>query len=112
MAYTISRTECWQRYYVVDFGLSRLYDNPPPEYKQAWCHPFRADICFVGNLLRIQFTLSESSQILWFPKTTTTHTILKIMAGATTNLPLFQASQAGRRHYIGKSRHSTGFVDA
>jgi hypothetical protein len=72
MAYTISRTECWQRYYVVDFGLSRLYDNPPfkeviragdnflPEYKQAWCHPFRTDICFVGNLLRIQFILRSS----------------------------------------------------
>ncbi|KAJ7218785.1 hypothetical protein B0H12DRAFT_327568 [Mycena haematopus] len=34
LAYSITRTECWPRYYLIDFGLSRRYDpskGPPLE---------------------------------------------------------------------------------
>ncbi|KAJ7923880.1 hypothetical protein B0H13DRAFT_1602192 [Mycena leptocephala] len=69
-AYHITRTKCWPRYYIIDFGLSRQYDpangppledvilggdKSPPEHKYDACNPFPTDIYFVGNLLKVKF---------------------------------------------------------
>ncbi|KAK7012631.1 hypothetical protein R3P38DRAFT_2550016, partial [Favolaschia claudopus] len=70
----ITRTECWPRYYIIDFGLSRRYDpaqgppmediirggdKSPPEHLGAAydlpCNPFPTDIYFLGNLLKEEF---------------------------------------------------------
>ncbi|KAK7028445.1 kinase domain-containing protein [Favolaschia claudopus] len=70
----ITRTECWPRYYIIDFGLSRRYDpaqglpmeyvirgadKSPPEHLGAAysvpCNPFPTDIYFLGNLLEEEF---------------------------------------------------------
>ncbi|KAK6968987.1 kinase domain-containing protein [Favolaschia claudopus] len=64
----ITRTECWPRYLIIDFGLSRRYDpsrgpplegiilggdkSPPEHQKNLQCNPFPTDIYFLGNLLR------------------------------------------------------------
>ncbi|KAK7027841.1 kinase domain-containing protein [Favolaschia claudopus] len=72
----ITRTECWPRYYIIDFGLSRRYDpadgpptediilggdKSPPEHagRAEACNPFPTDIYFLGNLLRKQFLYPE-----------------------------------------------------
>ncbi|KAJ7496184.1 hypothetical protein B0H11DRAFT_1715914 [Mycena galericulata] len=64
----ITRTECWPRYCIIDFGLSRQYDpshgpplegiivggdKSPPEHRieSLVCNPFPADIYFLGNIL-------------------------------------------------------------
>ncbi|KAJ7475632.1 hypothetical protein B0H11DRAFT_1727396 [Mycena galericulata] len=69
-ARTITRTECWPRYYLIDFGLSRRYDpangppledvilggdKSPPEHDNTACNPFPTDIYFLGNLLKARF---------------------------------------------------------
>ncbi|KAJ7076457.1 hypothetical protein B0H15DRAFT_863883 [Mycena belliarum] len=75
----ITRTECWPRYYIIDFGLSRRYqpengppmeevilgaDKSPPEHRQpGWCNPFPTDIYHLGNLLRTSFIHSHESTI-------------------------------------------------
>ncbi|KAK7028447.1 kinase domain-containing protein [Favolaschia claudopus] len=70
----ITRTECWPRYYIIDFGLSRRYDpaqgppmedvicggdKSPPEHLGAAydipCNPFPTDIYFLGNVLKRRF---------------------------------------------------------
>ncbi|KAF7351406.1 Protein kinase domain-containing protein [Mycena sanguinolenta] len=76
LAYSITRTECWPRYYLIDFGLSRRYDpskgpplervvpgggRNPPEYSGTECNPFPADIYFLGNLLKHHFIRSDPS---------------------------------------------------
>ncbi|KAK7041264.1 hypothetical protein R3P38DRAFT_2369189, partial [Favolaschia claudopus] len=61
----ITRTECWPRVSIIDFGLSRQYDpsfgpprfggdNTPPEHRtpKLKCNPFPTDIYFLGNLMR------------------------------------------------------------
>ncbi|KAJ7156503.1 hypothetical protein C8R43DRAFT_1065410 [Mycena crocata] len=71
-----TRTACWPRYYIIDFGLSRRYDpalgpplediiyaadKTPPEHAgnaQA-CNPFPTDIYLLGNLLRREFIGSD-----------------------------------------------------
>ncbi|KAJ7652363.1 hypothetical protein DFH06DRAFT_1282628 [Mycena polygramma] len=69
----ITRTECWPRYHIIDFGLSRRYDpkdglpfedtirggdKSAPEYNYYACNPFPTDIYVLGNLLKIQFVYS------------------------------------------------------
>ncbi|KAF8162480.1 hypothetical protein K438DRAFT_298879 [Mycena galopus ATCC 62051] len=76
LAYSITRTECWPRYYLIDFGLSRRYDpskgpplervtpgsgRNPPEYSDTECNPFPTDIYFLGNLLKHHFIRSSVS---------------------------------------------------
>ncbi|KAJ7439687.1 kinase-like domain-containing protein [Mycena latifolia] len=76
LAYSIKRTECWPRYYIIDFGLSRRYDPAkgpplervipggdlnPPEYTGTECNPFPADIYCLGNLLKRHFIRSDPS---------------------------------------------------
>ncbi|KAK7002417.1 kinase domain-containing protein [Favolaschia claudopus] len=70
----ITRTECWPRHYIIDFGLSRRYDpaqgppmedvirggdKSPPEHlgdgHEIPCIPFPTDIYFLGNLLKRHF---------------------------------------------------------
>ncbi|KAJ7450715.1 kinase-like domain-containing protein, partial [Mycena galericulata] len=73
-AHTITRTECWPRYYIIDFGLSRQYDpadglpfedvirggdKSPPEHKFVACNPFPTDIYFLGNLLKEKILYSR-----------------------------------------------------
>ncbi|KAF7319142.1 Protein kinase domain-containing protein [Mycena chlorophos] len=77
-AYCITRTRCWPRYYLIDFGLSRQYDpaqGPPlepvasgthsylPEYASGTgaCNPFPADIYALGILLKRHFLRSDPS---------------------------------------------------
>ncbi|KAJ7060964.1 kinase-like domain-containing protein [Mycena amicta] len=72
LAYCITRTQCWPRYYLIDFGLSRQYDptkGPPleavtegthsylPEYANGTgsYNPFPADIYTLGTLLKRHF---------------------------------------------------------
>ncbi|KAJ6492458.1 hypothetical protein C8R47DRAFT_1044512 [Mycena vitilis] len=70
----ITRTECWPRYYIIDFGLSRQYDpadglpfedvilggdKSPPEHRYLACNPFPTDIYFLGNLLKEKFLYSK-----------------------------------------------------
>ncbi|KAJ7176932.1 hypothetical protein C8R46DRAFT_1077752 [Mycena filopes] len=72
-AYHLTRTQCWPRYYIIDFGLSRRYnpangppledvilggDKTPPEHLQTACNPFPTDIYFLGNLLKQEFVYS------------------------------------------------------
>ncbi|KAJ7449118.1 kinase-like domain-containing protein [Mycena galericulata] len=76
LAYSITRTECWPRYYIIDFGLSRRYDpskgpplervtpggeGNPPEYANGECNPFPADIYALGNILKRHFIRSDPS---------------------------------------------------
>ncbi|KAJ7734569.1 kinase-like domain-containing protein [Mycena maculata] len=76
LAYSITRTECWPRYYIIDFGLSRRYDpskgpplervtsggdGNPPEYAGTECNPFPADIYCLGNILKRHFIRSDPS---------------------------------------------------
>jgi len=78
LAYSITRTECWPRYYLIDFGLSRRYDpskgpplervvpgggRNPPEYSGTECNPFPADIYMLGNLLKRHFIRSDLSSV-------------------------------------------------
>ncbi|KAJ6457773.1 hypothetical protein C8R47DRAFT_1163936 [Mycena vitilis] len=71
----ITRTECWPRYHLIDFGLSRQYnpnnglpfedvicggDKSPPEYDYAACNPFPTDIYLLGNLLKCEFLYSRN----------------------------------------------------
>ncbi|KAK7028597.1 kinase domain-containing protein [Favolaschia claudopus] len=70
----ITRTECWPRTCLIDFGLSRQYDpahgppmedvirggdKSPPEHlgdgHEIPCNPFPTDIYFLGNLLKRHF---------------------------------------------------------
>ncbi|KAJ7677614.1 kinase-like domain-containing protein [Mycena rosella] len=75
-AYSTTRTKCWPRYYIIDFGLSRRYDpssgppweevihgadKTPPEHRNDWCNPFPTDIYFLGNLLKEDFIHSHES---------------------------------------------------
>ncbi|KAJ7841793.1 hypothetical protein B0H14DRAFT_2359962, partial [Mycena olivaceomarginata] len=74
LAFHTTRTACWPRYYIIDFGLSRRYDpesgspleeiifaadsdNSPPDHgkRAEWYNPFPTDIYFLGNLLRKEF---------------------------------------------------------
>ncbi|KAJ7174544.1 kinase-like domain-containing protein [Mycena filopes] len=70
----ITRTQCWPRYYLIDFGHSPQYDaknglpfeevlrggdKSPPEHRQDACNPFPTDIYFLGNLLKTQFLYSK-----------------------------------------------------
>ncbi|KAK7034453.1 kinase domain-containing protein [Favolaschia claudopus] len=64
----IPRAECWPKYRIIDFGLSRQYDpshgpplesiilggdRSPPEHRHRLeCNPFPTDIYFLGNLIR------------------------------------------------------------
>ncbi|KAJ6447743.1 hypothetical protein C8R47DRAFT_1171746 [Mycena vitilis] len=65
-----TRTQCWPRFYFIDFGLSRRYDpqagppledvifagdRTPPEHARPACNPFPTDVYFLGNLLKGQF---------------------------------------------------------
>ncbi|KAJ7745867.1 hypothetical protein DFH07DRAFT_15077 [Mycena maculata] len=68
LSHPITRTECWPRYHIIDFGLSRKYDprhgppleqvilggdKTPPEHEITLaCNPFPTDVYFLGNLLR------------------------------------------------------------
>ncbi|KAJ7726442.1 hypothetical protein DFH07DRAFT_852778, partial [Mycena maculata] len=69
----ITRTECWPRFYIIDFGLSHQYDpaegvpfedvirggdKSPPEHRHDACNPFPTDIYFLGNLLKDEFLYS------------------------------------------------------
>ncbi|KAJ7642402.1 hypothetical protein DFH06DRAFT_961947, partial [Mycena polygramma] len=69
-SHPITRTECWSRYYIIDFGLSRRYDpinglpfedtirggdKSAPEYNYFACNAFPTDIYVLGNLLKTQF---------------------------------------------------------
>ncbi|KAJ6492763.1 hypothetical protein C8R47DRAFT_1044241 [Mycena vitilis] len=71
-----TRTACWPRYYIIDFGLSRRYDptngppmepiilaadNSPPEHAgmAESCNPFPTDIYLLGNLLKQEFIGSQ-----------------------------------------------------
>ncbi|KAF7302216.1 Protein kinase domain-containing protein [Mycena indigotica] len=75
-AHHITRTECWPRYYFIDFGLSRRYDpangpplepiirggdRSPPEYRKSGlsCNPFPTDIYILGNLMKSLFLYSR-----------------------------------------------------
>ncbi|KAF7302222.1 Protein kinase domain-containing protein [Mycena indigotica] len=74
-AYHLTRTECWPRYFFIDFGLSRRYDpsngpprepiirggdrSPPEHHTNLACNPFPTDIYFLGNLLKTQFLYSR-----------------------------------------------------
>ncbi|KAJ7634535.1 kinase-like domain-containing protein [Roridomyces roridus] len=78
LAYSITRTECWPRYYLIDFGLSRRYDpskgpplervspggslNPPEYSSTTECNPFPADIWCLGSLLKRHFLGSDPKQ--------------------------------------------------
>ncbi|KAJ7616852.1 hypothetical protein DFH06DRAFT_1012747 [Mycena polygramma] len=70
----ITRTECWLRYYLIDFGLSRQYDpayglpfedvilggdKSPPEHRYLACNPFPTDIYFLGNLLNKKILMKQ-----------------------------------------------------
>lgn len=67
-----TRTQCWPRYYLLDFGLSRVYDpalGPPqediirggdksaPEHQgdNMSCNPFPTDIYYFGNMFEASF---------------------------------------------------------
>jgi len=66
-----SRTERPPRYYLIDFGLSRRYssrdaldqplkggDKSAPEHKSREpCNPFRTDVYYLGNLVRVHFMM-------------------------------------------------------
>lgn len=69
----LTRAQCWPRYYLVDFGLSRRYDpaagipdesvvcgedKTAPEHhddSRYNCNPFPTDIYYIGNILREYF---------------------------------------------------------
>ncbi|PBK85266.1 hypothetical protein ARMGADRAFT_942249, partial [Armillaria gallica] len=74
----ITRTKCWPRYYLIDFGISRRYDpsdglpmeppigggdKHPPEHSiitvnPPWvddCNPFPTDVYYLGSLLKRTF---------------------------------------------------------
>ncbi|KAK0190746.1 kinase-like domain-containing protein [Armillaria mellea] len=69
----LTRAQCWPRYYLVDFGLSRRYDptagipdepvicgedKTAPEHhddSRDSCNPFPTDIYYIGNILREYF---------------------------------------------------------
>lgn len=77
LAKYITRTECWPRYFIIDFGLSMRYDpanGPPSELavrggdKSAPEHygrhpsmpnPFPTDIYYLGNMLKEDFLYSR-----------------------------------------------------
>ncbi|KAJ7032028.1 kinase-like domain-containing protein [Mycena alexandri] len=76
LAYSITRTECWPRYYIIDFGLSRRYDpsngpplehaipsgdRHPPDYAGTECNPFPEDIRSLGDILKRHFIRSHPS---------------------------------------------------
>lgn len=67
-----TRTACWPKYYIIDFGLSKRYreqDMPPAEIPQRGtdvsvpefnnpgvpCNPFPIDVYTFGNLIRMDF---------------------------------------------------------
>ncbi|KAJ3846558.1 hypothetical protein EV368DRAFT_88825 [Lentinula lateritia] len=66
-----SRTRCPPRYYLIDFGCSRMYDPsqprpleyslksggyiPPEGLADIPCDPFATDVFFLGNLMRTSF---------------------------------------------------------
>ncbi|CAK5263623.1 unnamed protein product [Mycena citricolor] len=70
-----TRTRCWPRYYLIDFGLSRQYsidgssppreeiirgaDKSPPEHDLSRllkpCNPFPTDVYYLGNMLKENF---------------------------------------------------------
>ncbi|KAJ7455661.1 hypothetical protein B0H11DRAFT_2161022 [Mycena galericulata] len=54
-ARTITRTECWPRYYLIDFDVILGGDKSPPEHDNTACNPFPTDIYFLGNLLKARF---------------------------------------------------------
>ncbi|KAK0449801.1 uncharacterized protein EV420DRAFT_765573 [Desarmillaria tabescens] len=76
----IARTQCWPRYYIVDFGISRQYDpsneppmeppisggdKHPPEHSiitvnTPWvdsCNPFPTDVYYLGSMLKRTFSV-------------------------------------------------------
>ncbi|KAJ7148785.1 hypothetical protein C8R43DRAFT_888696 [Mycena crocata] len=79
-AVAVTRTDCWPRYYIIDFGLSRRYDpingppledvilgadKTPPEHRHSRrCNPFPTDIYFLGNLLKREFLIHPPLRFL------------------------------------------------
>ncbi|KAK7053653.1 kinase domain-containing protein [Favolaschia claudopus] len=80
----ITRSECWPRYYIIDFGHSRRYDpadgppheniiyggdKSPPEHagEAMACNPFPTDIYFLGNVLKEHFLYPEDTPWLFRP---------------------------------------------
>ncbi|CAK5280706.1 unnamed protein product, partial [Mycena citricolor] len=72
----VSRTSCWPRYYIIDFGWSERYDpkrgllfesvvrggdRSPPEHRTSEkpCNPFPTDVYTIGNILRTRFLMSH-----------------------------------------------------
>ncbi|CAK5280704.1 unnamed protein product, partial [Mycena citricolor] len=72
----VSRTSCWPRYYIIDFGWSVRYDpkdglvsetvvlggdRSPPEHRIYGrpCNPFPTDVYTIGNILRTRFLMSD-----------------------------------------------------
>ncbi|KAK6992487.1 hypothetical protein R3P38DRAFT_3430699 [Favolaschia claudopus] len=83
----ITRTECWPRTYLIDFGLSRRFgpaqgppmedvirggDKSPPEHlgdgHEIPCNPFPTDIYFLGNLLKRHFVYKDNRQFHVFQR--------------------------------------------
>ncbi|KAJ7160162.1 hypothetical protein C8R46DRAFT_1001367 [Mycena filopes] len=77
-SHPITRTECWPRYYIIDFGLSRQYDpndglpfeevrlggdRSPAEHDYIACNPFPTDIYFLGNILKQEFVYSTGAYL-------------------------------------------------
>ncbi|KAJ7679513.1 hypothetical protein DFH06DRAFT_974271 [Mycena polygramma] len=70
----ITRTQCWPRFYIIDFGLSRRCDpvnrrpfedvicggdKTPPERVYFACNPFPTDIYFLGNFWKKDFLYAD-----------------------------------------------------
>ncbi|KIY50789.1 hypothetical protein FISHEDRAFT_6870, partial [Fistulina hepatica ATCC 64428] len=67
----LTRTECWPRYYLTDFGLSNSFDpfgcspkapvvkgrdRSAPEHRtRKPCNPFPTDVYYVGNMIKTDF---------------------------------------------------------
>ncbi|TEB15506.1 hypothetical protein FA13DRAFT_1747516 [Coprinellus micaceus] len=67
-----TRTTCWPKYYIIDFGFSKQYleENMPPSetpkfatdqtvpefrHRDVPCNPFPIDVYTFGNLIRVDF---------------------------------------------------------
>ncbi|PBK89999.1 hypothetical protein ARMGADRAFT_1014663 [Armillaria gallica] len=89
----ITRTECWPRYYLIDFGLSRRYDpsngpameppisggdKHPPEHSiitvnPPWvddCNPFPTDVYYLGSLLKRTFCVDTFRPLMFLSSLT------------------------------------------
>ncbi|KIY47449.1 hypothetical protein FISHEDRAFT_11906, partial [Fistulina hepatica ATCC 64428] len=75
----LTRTECWPRYYLTDFGLSNSFDpsrgrpkalvvkggdRSAPEHRtRKPCNPFPTDVYYIGNMIKTDF-LDVSKQLV------------------------------------------------